>query len=261
MDVIPGIWVRLLDNREELPEAARFKSGYLDPTHPAVQELIFGDVRQLVDWGYRLIKHDYSTYDLFGRWGFEMDPNVTEGEWAFYDRSKTSAEVVKDFYRLILEAADGKAVILGCNTIGHLGAGLMHASRTGDDTSGEMLERTRRMGVNTLAFRMAQHGAFFAVDADCAGTTGAVEWRYVRDFAQLVADSNTMLFLSLPPKYMDDDKIAEMRPILKTAAEGGSNFRPMDWENTDCPVEWSNGTEIKRYRWVEPNGNDHIGRR
>ena len=26
-------------------------------------------VRQAVGWGYTFIKHDFSTYELFGRWG------------------------------------------------------------------------------------------------------------------------------------------------------------------------------------------------
>ena len=38
-------------------------------------------------------------------------------------------------------------------------------NRTGDDTSGRIWERTRRMGVNTLAFRLPQHNAFYHIDA------------------------------------------------------------------------------------------------
>ncbi|PYT32182.1 MAG: hypothetical protein DMG58_10690 [Acidobacteria bacterium] len=43
-------------------------------------------------------------------------------------------------------------------------------------TSGRDWNRTRRMGVNTLAFRGVQHGAFFATDADCVGIMAAVPW-------------------------------------------------------------------------------------
>ena len=67
-----------------------------------------------------------------------------------------------------LRAAAGDAVLLGCNTMGHLGAGLFEIQRTGDDTSGHVWERTRRMGVNTLAYRLPQNGTFFTCDADCA---------------------------------------------------------------------------------------------
>ena len=61
----------------------------------------------------------------------------------------------------------GQAGGFGCNTIGHLSVGLFDASRTGDDVSGREWERTRRMGVNTLAYRLPQHKTFFQLDADC----------------------------------------------------------------------------------------------
>ena len=51
------------------------------------------------------------------------------------------------------------------------------ANRTGDDVSGRLWERTRRMGVNTLAFRLAQNRSFFIVDADCVPLTKAIEWK------------------------------------------------------------------------------------
>ena len=49
----------------------------------------------------------------------------------------------------------------------------MHIQRTGDDTSGKTWERTRVMGVNTLAFCLPQHGVFYEIDADCVGIMGA----------------------------------------------------------------------------------------
>ena len=97
---------------------------------------------------------------------------MTSDGWAFADRSRTTAEIIMDHYRSI-RAGAGDAVLIGCNTIGHLSAGIFEVSRTGDDTSGKEWDRVRKMGVNTLAFRMPQHGAFFAADADCVGQTAA----------------------------------------------------------------------------------------
>jgi alpha-galactosidase len=54
------------------------------------------------------------------------------------------------------------------------------------------------MGVNTLAFRGAQHGAFYVADADCVGVTNAVPWVYNRQWPDLLA-RGTMLFVSLAP--------------------------------------------------------------
>lgn len=68
------------------------------------------------------------------------------------------------------------ALILGCNTIGHLGAGYMHINRTVDDTSGKCWERTRRIGINSLAFRLSQHRKFYEIDTDCVGIGGPIGW-------------------------------------------------------------------------------------
>ena len=178
----PGIWVRPLVTVDRVPDswtlpASRFRGDYpgvvLDPSVPEVLALVREDVARLArEWRYDLVKHDFTTYDLFGRWGFEMGPSVTVDGWSFADRSRTSAEIVRALYAAIREAA-GPSVVIGCNTIGHLGAGLFELQRTGDDTSGREWERTRKMGVNTMAFRLPQHGTFFAADADCAPITKA----------------------------------------------------------------------------------------
>ena len=153
MGARPGIWVRPLVTVDRVPEswtlpASRFKGDYpgvvLDPSVPEVLALVREDVARVArEWRYDLVKHDFTTYDLFGRWGFEMGPSVTVDGWSFADRSRTSAEIVRALYAAIREAA-GASVVIGCNTIGHLGAGLFELQRTGDDTSGREWERTRR---------------------------------------------------------------------------------------------------------------------
>jgi len=180
----PGLWIRLLQNEDKnIPQEWRLShNGCLDPSYPGVLEYVQNDVKRVYNWGYKLIRHDFSTFDLFDRWGFEMNPFVTGGNWHFYDQSKTSAEIVKMFYKAIFESTEeSNAVILGCNTIGHLGACLMHINRTGDDTSGLNWERTRQIGVNTLSFRLPQHRAFYDVDADCVGITGKIPWEFNRN--------------------------------------------------------------------------------
>jgi alpha-galactosidase len=141
----PGIWVRPLVTVDRVPDAwtlpaSRFKGDYpgvvLDPSVPEVLGLVREDMARLArEWRYDLVKHDFTTYDLFGRWGFEMGTSVTPDGWSFADRSRTSAEIVRSLYAAIREAA-GESVVIGCNTVGHLGAGLFELQRTGDDTSG-----------------------------------------------------------------------------------------------------------------------------
>ena len=112
-----------------------------DPSHPEVLEYVAKTTKTLTqDWGYELIKHDFSTFDIFGKWGFEMQTNITENGWSFYDKSKTSAEIVKNFYSVIKENA-GNAIIIGCNCIGHLCATYHQLNRTGDDTRGHAQQK------------------------------------------------------------------------------------------------------------------------
>ena len=257
--VRPGIWVRLLQNEaEDIPSEWRLSTnGCLDPSNPQALEYIKRDVKRICDWGYTLIKHDFSTFDLFGRWGFEMNPLVTKDGWHFYDESMTSAEVVKLLYKAILEASkETNTIILGCNAIGHLGAGLMHMNRTGDDTSGLNWERTRSMGINTLAFRLPQHGKFYEVDADCVGIDYGVSWKFNKQWADLLAQSGTSLFVSARLGLLSEAENEELYKIMVIASEQKHHVVPTDWEDTDCPEEWEDKlNNIKRkYNWYEECG-------
>ena len=253
----PGIWFRpLLDHRELIPDEWRNPiNGALDPTVPAVLDQVKGDVDQLCKWGYRLIKHDFTTFDLFGRWGFQMRPFVSRDGWNFADHSLTNAEVVKKLYRAIFEAAKPyHTLILGCNTVGHLGTSLMQLARVGDDTSGKEWERTRQMGINSLAFRLPQDGTFFSIDADCVGITDQIDWYYNRQWAQVVAESGTVLFISAIPGLMGEEQQKQLHKLMKVAAEQKEHFVPTDWQLIDYPANWSDGQVDRHYDWYEPAG-------
>ena len=84
-------------------------------------ELVKEDIRRISNWGYELIKHDFSTWDMFGIWGRETQAWMGgkawgEPDWSFADRSRTSAEIVVDVYKAIKEAA-GNTLILGCTEL------------------------------------------------------------------------------------------------------------------------------------------------
>ena len=104
--VRPGIWVRLLLNEDEnIPDEWRISyNDCLDPSHPDALAYIHKDIERICDWGYTLIKHDFSTFDLFGKWGFEANLRDNSMEkWHFYDQTKTSAEIVKMLYQEIYD--------------------------------------------------------------------------------------------------------------------------------------------------------------
>lgn len=260
--VRPGIWVRLLLNEDEniKNEWRLAHNNCLDPTNPEALNYIKEDIKRICNWGYTLIKHDFSTFDLFGKWGFQMSPLVTDDGWHFYDDSLTSAEVVKLLYKAILdasvEASNGETLILGCNTIGHLGAGYMHINRTGDDTSGVDWERTRFMGVNTLAFRLPQHSKFYEIDADCVGIDGGISWSMNKQWADVLAQSGTPLFISVRPNILDETEKQELHEILKVASKQEHHVIPVDWEETTCPEHWQDKDhDIDcKYQWFEETG-------
>lgn len=260
--VRPGIWVRLLLNEDEniKNEWRLSHNNCIDPTNPEALNYIKEDIKRICNWGYTLIKHDFSTFDLFGKWGFQMSPLVTDDGWHFYDDSLTSAEVVKLLYKAILdasvEASNGETLILGCNTIGHLGAGYMHINRTGDDTSGVDWERTRFMGVNTLAFRLPQHGKFYEIDADCVGIDGGISWSMNKQWTDVLAQSGTPLFVSVRPNILDETEKQELHEILKVASKQEHHVIPVDWEETTCPEHWQDKDhDIDcKYQWFEETG-------
>ena len=260
--VRPGIWVRLLLNEDEniKNEWRLSHNNCIDPTNPEALNYIKEDIKRICNWGYTLIKHDFSTFDLFGKLGFQMSPLVTDDGWHFYDDSLTSAEVVKLLYKAILdasvEASNGETLILGCNTIGHLGAGYMHINRTGDDTSGVDWERTRFMGVNTLAFRLPQHGKFYEIDADCVGIDGGISWSMNKQWADVLAQSGTPLFISVRPNILDETEKQELHEILKVASKQEYHVIPVDWEETTCPEHWQDKDhDIDcKYQWFEETG-------
>ncbi len=260
MGVRPGIWNRPLFTKQAVPEGWKLRTpgakrelgeshGWtLDPSIPEVLDLVQSDVRRIVSWGYQLIKHDYSTYDTLGRWGSTMGAALTDDGWRFGDRSRTTAEIISAFYRAI-RAAAGDALVLGCNTVGHLSAGLFEMQRTGDDTSGREWARTRKMGVNTLAFRAPQHGTFFAIDADCVGLTLDVPWGENRQWLDLLARSGTPLFISAAPKAVGPEQARALRDAFAHAGWRQPLGEPLDWMATTQPENWNLGGDRVSYDW------------
>ncbi|HCE46237.1 MAG TPA: hypothetical protein DET40_22050 [Lentisphaeria bacterium] len=257
----PGIWYRPLLTSEDSPwvkisRATRFKGHpnpheiVLDPTEPENLERIKDDVRLFRKWGYELIKHDFSSWDVFGRWGFQMIDGVTENGWSFNDNSKTNAEILKGIYKTIFDAADG-AVIIGCNTVGHLITGYAHLQRIGDDTSGQEWARTRKMGVNTLAFRACQNRSFFALDADCVGITEDIPWRLNSQWLDLLSRSGSPLFVSAKREVIGKEQRKALKEAFSRASAQLPAGEPLDWMDTSCPARWNLDGETVEYNWSE----------
>jgi alpha-galactosidase len=200
-----------------------------------------------------MVKHDFSSFDVLGRWGFSMGADLTTGGWHFADRTKTTAEIVLGLYRTIRDAA-GDALLIGCNTFSHLSAGLFELNRIGDDTSGRNWDRTRRMGVNTLAFRSCQNGTFYAADPDIAAITPDVPWPLLEKWLSLVSRSGMPLFISPDERAVGPAQRAALREALAIAANAQSPAEPLDWLDTNCPRKWNLNGKKTEFEWVASEG-------
>ncbi|MGI4886925.1 MAG: hypothetical protein ACRYFR_18360 [Janthinobacterium lividum] len=253
----PGLWTRPLCAAHDTPANRLLPriAGRDDPKRPVLDPTIAENLERIRHnfatyqaWGYELVKHDFSTYDLLGRWGFEMADGFTAPGWRFHDDTRTTAEVILDLYQAIRDAA-GPAYLIGCNTVGHLAAGLFELSRTGDDTSGLEWDRTRKMGVNTLGFRLVQHNQFFAVDGDCVGLTPKVPWAQNAQWLRLLAGSGAPLFVSAQPAAVGAAQKAALTAAFAQAARPQPVGEPLDWLTTPRPTRWRLDGQTVAFDW------------
>ncbi len=249
--VIPGIWFRPLWTVESVPEELILKKDdikiTLDPSVKATLDMVKRDVETIKNWGYKLIKHDFTTFDISGKWGFEMD--LFGGEVHFADKTQTTAEIIKDLYMAIREAAGDDVLIMGCNTVGHLAAGIFDIQRTGDDTSGREWERTKKYGINTLAYCMPQHNTFYCADADCVGITNEVPWKKNQKWLDVLSKSGTALFVSIAEDAYSNEVKRGLTAAFEKAAKNTEPSVPSDRQRTMLPKRWKSVFGIDEYEW------------
>jgi alpha-galactosidase len=253
----PGLWTRPLcakfnDKTNILAPKIKGrddpKQPVLDPTIPENIERIKGNISIYKQWGFEMVKHDYSTYDITGKWGFDMNESITQPGWSFNDRRKTTAEIINHLYHSIRESA-GDMYLIGCNTMSHLSAGLFELNRIGDDTSGKDWDRTRKMGVNTLGFRMPQHNTFYAADGDCVGLTNQVPWDKNKQWMQLLAESSAPLFISAQPDALGAEQKAFIKQCFANAAKKQPIAEPLDWLTNTLPAKWKLNNREVDFDW------------
>lgn len=177
-----------------------------------------------------------------------LKPHITKEGWHFHDRSKTNAQICKDFYALIQQAAKG-AYIIGCNVYNHLAAGIHDIVRSGCDTSGIHWVITRDYGINTLAYRLCQNKAFFMVDADCAAFTQNVPTELNLQFSELLCMSDSAFFISAAPGILTTQDEERLQQMFGRITRGGSDLEPLDWLEKKVPEQFFGDGQMRSYSW------------
>lgn len=257
---LPGIWLRTLQTIECVPseaviDTARSVDLILDPSHPFTLEKAESDVRRIVGWGYKLIKHDFSTIDITGHNPAGSDAlSFCRRGVRFFDNTKTTAQIIKDYYAAVARGA-GDSEVIGCNTIGHLVAGIHSVQRIGNDTSGRSFEWTRRYGINCM-MRLPQNETFFNVDPDCAPFTEQVPLSKSLDFLEICALTGMTALASVTPDILSGSEMERINGIYKLAAENATRYKIADYADVSCPEKFvsPDGKDEREYDWYDYYG-------
>lgn len=251
-----GVWFRPLLTKDKVNTDLILKndvegSVILDPSHPKVLEMIASDVSRFVKWGFELIKFDFTTVDIFGKFGNQMNGDYFENECVFYDQTLTTCEIIKKLYQTIIDAGNGIDFI-SCNTISHLSANKFSIMRIGDDTSGKYFQRTRKYGVNSLAFRSAQHRIFYNVDGDCLGIRDEIPWGKNKKWLDLITFCGTPLFISVNPDELKTKVVNYLKKSLLELERNNSYVaKPLDFYCNMYPEKWRRGADNMEIKWFD----------
>jgi alpha-galactosidase len=104
------------------------------------------------------------------------------------------------------------------------------------------------MGINTLAFRLAQNETFYMCDADCVGILKRkIPWEKNKQWLHLLSYSNTPLFVSCNDK-ISEEKNKDLAIAYRIFNEQ-HEFKPLDIYGTKTPEKWLiDGAEVN-YNW------------
>ena len=238
----PGLWYRPLCMEGKM----------CDPSDPAVLNRVAADVRRFREWGFKFVKIDYLTYDWCGHFkGFDEDGRLIRDGRKWQDAKHTTAETIVKLYSTIRDAAGDDMVILGCNAVNHLCAGLFEASRVGPDTSGKNWEQTKRNGVGAVAFKGIENMTLFAADPDCVGlaSEGAIPWEKNRQWIDLLSRSGMPFFISWRRTLASGEVRKALSAALSRAARCNRTAEAIDWLETSVPHRWLTADGIREYTW------------
>lgn len=254
-----GLWFRPLQTKEEVLEEAilvRQNDGVvvLDPSHPYTLEKVSKDVKRFADWGFDLIKHDFTIIDATGFAPFTCEKQtiqMVKDDRKFFDNTKTTATILKNLYKTI-QSAFGDKDVISCNAFGHLTAGIHSIHRIGNDNSGHSFEWTRRDGINSV-MRLPTNNLFYNADPDCAAFTKKTKERPNLDFLRMCALTGMTTLASIVPGILSEEGLKEINEIFKIADENKCFYEIKNYDKNANPEEFvsPDGKDYVRFNWDE----------
>ena len=161
------------------------ETGWIDPTAPRAKAYIADRVHHAVTNGFTYLKLDFN--------------NIGGGGW--YEKKKTTFEILREHYINIRQAAGEGAYILFCTEApDRATVGLVDASRTSSDA----YRGGVRKAVDQVLRSYDLNGRWFAVDNDCyylatgLKDVGNIDdgWAMVRTYASMMGLSSGAAFTS-----------------------------------------------------------------
>ena len=227
----------------------------LDPTVPEVRQKVADDIARVRQWGFELIKHDYTTFDIFGRWGFQMGAAMTRDGWTFAaGPSRTTAEVINDLYRSDSNRRRRRArhrLQHGEPSLGRRLRDLSHRRRHERHRVVAHAEDGREHArVSRRAARRVLRGRRGLRRRHERGAVGAESpvARSARRAAGRCCSSRSR------PDALGAEQRRDLTAALALAAAPQPLGEPLDWQRTVYPTRWRlEGREIA-YDWVGADG-------
>lgn len=223
----------------------------LDISNPDAKEFLRALVRRITaEWGFKMLKVDFTYFSLAGK--------------KYFERGRTRVEIFRDAFRLIREAAGPDVYILAVGVPVGIHAGLVDGMRTGLDNSPNWGEESGYAVQGTLPSyrdmirRFFLNGAVWNNDPDAIYTgEEATSARWSRPpqpaneliaWISAVGLSGQIVELADAPAELDADRLRLVRSILPVYHKSA---RPIDLFVKDAP-------EILDLEIEAPFGDWHV---
>lgn len=194
---VPGLWLRPFEGWPDTSETPAWARGRcIDLSDDGALEWVRGLARRVVgEWGFRYLKIDFASYDMFGAWGMELT-HTRGARLRPRDETRTNAQLMRAGFAALREGAGQDVYIVGCNVPLGCAIGLVDGMRIGDDVDAANDDRTRTMGMGAIDALGWMNGVLWWIDPDVVLLAPASGAAFAREWADRVTAAAGAVFIS-----------------------------------------------------------------